>query len=286
MIDMRHFIDTVSFLSLLISLTFFANDSLQSQTRPLPIIITCRESLLKGSYVLQIQNSSNEKLNLWLQAKGKISPFILPADKMVEFGWAQGYHFDANNFFLIGGSGYDTIKQLMPNIELSPWRINFPNDGGLALSLSQSFLQDQLHRRIELPIKRNFSTVFEISINQVPQIKLIEGSDRIYANVIFQASLFSTKVYVPIVVNISCIPFYTPSTGGLGVTQIKVENIDLNVFPKEYLDATTQIVNQILPVIFTKYVIIQFQKEWLLKLAKIVNLRTKVIDGRLEIIIL
>lgn len=118
-----------------------SNVSQQSQARPLLIAVTCRKSFFEGSYVLQIRNSSNEKLNLWLQAKGNISSFLLSAGKMVEFGWAQGYRFDANNLFLIGGSGFDTIRQVMPNIELSPRRIGFSKDGGLAFSLSESFLQ-------------------------------------------------------------------------------------------------------------------------------------------------
>src|SRR5208283_593616 len=117
---------TASIIFLLAVSIFYTNDSLQSQTKPLPITVRCRESTFEGSYVLQIQNSSNEKLDLWLQAKGKISPFLLPAGKMVEFGWAQGYKFDSNNLFLIGGNGYDTTKGLMPNVELSPIRITAP----------------------------------------------------------------------------------------------------------------------------------------------------------------
>ncbi len=282
---MKHLKKIVSISSILTIFTIFACDTLQSQTKPIPITVTCRESLLKGSYVLQIQNTFNEKLDLWLQSKDKISPFSLPAGKMIEFGWAQGYRFDANNLFLIGGSGYDTIIQVMPNIELSPWRIDFSDDG-LALSLSQSFLQTRLPKYLELPIKEKYKTFFEIEINQMPQIILKEGSDRIYTNAILQATLFSSNLRVPIVANVSFVPLYIPSTGQICASQIKIENINMNVLPKEWIDGATQIVNKLLPVLFAKYVIYQLEKNWLLKVAKAAHLRTKVIDGRLEIIIL
>ncbi len=277
---------TASIILLLAIISLFVNDSLRSQTKPLPIIVTCRESTFKGSYVLQIQNSSNEKLNLWLHAKGKTSPFLLPSGKMVEFGWAQGYKFDANNLFLIGGSGYDTIKQVMPNVELSPWRIGFSKDGGLAISLSQSFLQKELPKYLKLPIKESASTAVEIELNQMPQIVLKEESDRIYSKAILQASLLSGKLHLPIVAEVSFIPSYIPDNGQIIASQIKIENIDMSVLPKEWLDDATQIVNKILPILFAKYVVYQLEKNWQLKIAKAMGLRTKVIDGRLEIIFL
>lgn len=272
-------------LSLLIGLIVLFADSLQSQTKPIPITVTCRESTFKGSYVLQIQSMSNDKLNLWLQAKGKTSQFLLPAGKVMEFGWAQGYKFDANNLFLVGSSGFDTIKQVMPNVELSPWRIGFA-DGGLALSLSQSFMQTRLPKYLELPVKENLSNILEVALNQVPQIILKEGSERIYANANLEASITSLNLHVPIVASVSFVPSYVVSTGQIIASQITVENIDMNVLPKEWIDETTKIVNKVLPALFAKYVFYQLEHKWLLKVAKVVHLRTKVIDSRLEIIIL
>jgi hypothetical protein len=147
-------------------------------------------------------------------------------------------------------------------------------------------LQDRLPKYLKLPIKENGSTVLEIELNQMPQILLKEGSGRIYANAILQASLFFAKLPGSIVANISFVPFFNSATGQLGVSQISVENIDMNILPKKWLDEATRIVNKMLPELFAKYIIYQFEKNWLLKIAKIVNLRTKVIDRRLEIIIL
>jgi hypothetical protein len=275
------------FCVLLAIFTLFVYGSLQSQNKPLPVNITCRKALITRSYVLQLLNTSNETLSLWLQAKGKTSPFILRGNKMLEFGWAQGYHFDANNLFLIGGDGYDTIKQVMPAIELSPWRIGLSKDGGgLNVSFSKSFLQDQLAKHLKLPIIQKASNALEISLDQMPQIVLEEGSDRIYANVTFQASIFSKVGPIPLAASVSIIPFYNQATGKFGVTQIKVENIDMNLLPKEWFDQATQIVNQILPIVFAKYVIHQLEQKWLINIGKVVDLRTKIIDGRLEIIIL
>jgi len=285
--------NTIYIYFLLAILTIFPVEALQSQTRPLPLAVTCRKSLLEGSYVLQIQNSSKEDLDLWLQAKGKVTPFVLPAGKMKEFGWAQGYRFDANNLFLIGGNGYDTLRQVMPNVELSPWRIGFSTEGGLALSFSQAFLQARLPKYLELPVKQKASNVLEISLNQVPQIILKEGSDRIYSDAVLEASFFSGKVRLPIVAGVSFVPSYNAGTGELTASQIKIENIalkfphsDLDIIPKDWTEQATQVVNKMLPVVFAKYVLYKLEKNWILKIAKAVNLRTKVLDGRLELVIL
>jgi len=276
----------ISILSLFAIFTSFANESLQSQTKPIPVVVTCRRAILTRSYVLQIQNSSDETLNLWLQAKEKFTPFALPARKMVEFGWAQGYHFDANNLFLIGGDGYDTIKQVMPNVELSPWRIDFPKDGGVAVSLSQSYLQEVLTKNLGLPVMQNFGKVFKMELDQPPQVILEEGSDSVYANAVFQALTFSGKVRFPVVASVSFIPFYNSANGEISATQIRVVNIDMIALPKEWLDGATQIVNEIIPTLFSKCVIYKLDRSQL-KIAKLINVhKIRVNDGRLEILIL
>ena len=276
----------VSVFLLIIFFKPFSTD-VYSQKRPLPIAVSFRSSILQGSYVLQLQNTANENLNLWLQAKGKISQFTITAGKSVNFGWLQGYRFDANNRFSIWGDEYDTLKYNLPNTELSPWRISFPNDGGLALSFSQTFVQGEMEKylKAKLPINLNSSRIIDISLNQLPQIVFIEGTDRIYANIVFQASIFSSKIHFPINVYSSCIPFYDKSNGQIEVNQIKVENININGIPEEYLHEATKVVDAILPLVFNQYVIIKLKKEWQLKITRLVNLRTRVNDGRLEAVI-
>ena len=262
--------NTVSILCLLVVFALFPDALPQSQTNPLPIAVTCRKSLLQGSYVLQIQNSSKEQLSLWLQAKGKVTPFVLPGGKMKEFGWAQGYRFDANNLFLIGGAGYDTIRQVMPNVELSPWRIGFSKEGGIAVSLSQSFLQKRLPKYLQLPITEKASNVLQIALNEVPQIVLKEGSDRIYSDATLEGSLLSGRLRFPLVASVSFIPAYASSTGEITASQIKIENIDVKIpnsdvslLPKDWLDQATRIVNNMLPVLFAQYVIYKLEKNWI-----------------------
>lgn len=274
-----------SFLKLLLIYILCINFKLLPQLQHIPVNVTYRKAILTRSYVLQIQNASNETLDLWLQAKGKITTFTISSGKTIDFGWAQGYHFDANNLFLIGGSGFDTLKYVMPNVELSPWRITFPSGGGLALSLSQYILQQQIAKGLKIPIKIYSSRIFNLSINQVPQIILKETSNRIFINSVLQVSLFSNNVIVPIEVILSCVPSYDRLTGQLIASQIKVENINLNTLQSQYMNETTQIINQLLPSLFNKYVVFQLKKSWQLKLAKLVGLRTSVDDGRLEIII-
>ena len=280
-------------LSLFTIIAVFPTDSLSSQIKTPPISVSSRKSFLQGSYVLQIQNSSNEDLDLWLQAKGKTTQFALSAGKMKEFGWAQGYKFDANNAFLIGGKGYNPISKRMPENELSPWRIGFSKEGGLSLSLSQSFLQNRLPKYLDLPIKEKPTRYLEISLSIIPKIILNEGSDRIYTDATLKGSLFSGKARFPIVASASFIPSYVPASGEVTATEIRIENIDvkipntdMSIFPKEWLDETNRFVNNIMPALFSKYVIYKIEKKWIQKLAKSANLRTKVIDGRLELIIL
>jgi len=270
-----------------------AHEPLHSQTKPLPVSVTCRKSFLQGSYVLQIQNTSNEQLRLWLQAKGKISPFVLPAGKMEEFGWAQGFRFDANNVFAMGADGYDTLKQRMPNGELNPFKIDFAEDGSLAISLSQSYLQERVPKFIKLPIKQRASNIFEISLNQIPQIILEDGSERIFSDATLQASVMSGRLRFPVVASVSFVPSYSPSTGEISATQIKIENIDVNVpnsdiglLPQDWREQVSQVINNILPVVFAKFVFYKIEKNWLKEILNAVNLRTKVVDGRLELIIL
>jgi hypothetical protein len=271
---------------ILIFFSFLTNDFLQSQTKPIPVVVTFRKSLLGGSYVLQLQNTSNEQLNLWLDAREKIFTFLIPAGKMKEIGWAQGFRFDANDLFFIGADGYDTIRQAMPNTELSSCRISFSKDGSLTINLSQSFLQDLLPKFLELPIKETYSNVLEVAINDIPQIILRDRSDRIYANVAIQVTLFSGKVHIPINTNCSFVPFYIPSNGMLGASQIKVENIDINALPKEWLEEVTNIINKLLPIWFSKLEIYKLDKTTL-KYCKFLNVRQiSVHNGRLEIILL
>ena len=279
--------------ALLTIIAIFPTDFLNSQTKPLPIAVTCRKSFLQGSYVLQIQNSSNERLHLWLQAKGSVTGFELHAGKIEEFGWAQGYRFDANNLFVIGGEGYDTLRQRMPNVELNPFKVDFSNDGGLLISLSQSYLQDRLPKLIKLPIIQKASNVFEISLNQIPQIILKEGSERIFSDATLQACVLSGKLRFPLAATVSFMPSYSPSTGEIVATQIKVENIDLNIpnsnigiLPPDWREQATQTINNILPALFDKFVLYKIEKKWLKNIVNAANPRAKVVDGRLEITIL
>lgn len=282
---MSHKAKTAFILSLLSLLTLFANESLRSQNRPIPITIGIRRAIITRSYVLQIQNSSKDSLNLWLQAKDQIFPFLLPVGKMKEFGWRQGFHFDAKNLFRIGASGYDTLTSMMPDSELAPWRIDFPKEGGLGLSFSQSYLQDQA-KNLKLSFKKELSPAVEITLNQVPEIELKEGSDRIYANLIFQASLFSRNLNVPIVARISFIPFYDPTSGQITTSQIRLEGIEINPLLSEYLKQITQTVNDILPIFSNRYVIRQLSKTEMM-FAKLGNMRdARVIERRLEFSIL
>lgn len=279
-INVRHVILILAFFS------FLANDFLQSQTKPIPVIVTCRKSLLGGSYVLQLRNTSNEQLNLWLDAREQKSTVLIPDGKMKEIGWAQGYRFDATDLLFIGGDGYDTLRQAMPNTELSACRIDFSKDGSLTLNLSQSFLQDLLPKFLKLPIKETYSNALEVAINELPQIDLRDRSDRIYANVVIQVTLFSGKVHIPINTIFSFLPFYVPSTGILGASQIKVENIDINALPQEWLEEVTKIINTLLPIWFSKLEIYRLDKTTL-KYCKFFNVRQiSVHNRRLEIILL
>ncbi|MGD0590743.1 MAG: hypothetical protein ABSA44_08095 [Bacteroidota bacterium] len=266
--------------------SFFASEFLHSQTQPLPLIITCRKSFLGGSYVLQLQNTSTEQLNIWLDAREKNATFLIPAGKTKEIGWAQGFRFDDNDNYFIGGDGYDTLRQTMPNTGLSACRISFLKDGSLTINLSQSYLQGLLPKFLELPVKGTYSNILEVAITDLPQIILKDRSDRIYANVLVHLTLYSGKINIPMNTNLSFVPFYIPAKGSLGASQIKVENIEINAVPKEWLEEVTKIINQLLPIWFSKLEFAQLDKTTM-KYCKFFNVReVNVHNGRLEIVLL
>lgn len=272
---------TTSIFCLLAVFTLLANDSLQSQNNPLPVAITIREANITRSYVLQIKNSSYMALNLWMQAKGKKDSFLLPAGKLKEYGWAQGYHFDARNTFFIGADGYDTIKNVMPNVELSPMRLEHRKSEGFDLSFSQYYVQKKA-KDFNFPVRQSFSTV-RIEINQVPQMELKEGSNRMFAHSILEAWVSDVKIPVPILATLSFIPEYIPATGKLVASQIQIERIPSGIFAQQDVDNATVLINALLPEVFSNYVLYTVPKA-LLPFAKLFRVQeARVNDGRLEL---
>jgi hypothetical protein len=271
---------------ILATFSFLASEFLQSQNKSLPLVVTYRKSFLGGSYVLKLQDTSSEQLNIWLDAREKIATFLIPAGKMIEIGWAQGFRFDDNDNFFIGGDGYDTIRQTMPNTGLSPCRIRFLKDGSLTINLSQSYLQGLLPKFLELPVKGNYSNILEVAITELPKIILKDRSDRIYANVLVHLTFISGKINIPTKANLSFVPFYVPEKGSLGASQIKVENIEINAVPKDWLKEVTKIINQLLPLWFSKLEFAQLDITTM-KYCKYFNVReVNVRNGRLEIVLL
>ena len=280
--DMRH----KKLKLLLIIVAFFALFSTsfpQLQTQQLPVVVTCRKSFFGGSYVLQIQNTSVSQLKIWLEAKERIATFLIPADRMINVGWAQGFQFDANDIFFIGSDGYDTLREAMPSTELSAKRIGFSQDGSLTINLSQSFLQNQLSKYFKLPIIQNFPRIVDLEVNQMPQIILRDGSNRIYANVVLQSLTFSGKVRIPINVTVSFVPYYIASTGIIEASQINVDNININGLPQQWFTQVTNIINQLIPIWFSNVQLFQIDRT-ALKYCKFLNVRQiNIQNGRLVI---
>jgi hypothetical protein len=270
----------------LATFSFLASEFMQSQTKPLPLVVTYRKSFTGGSYVLQLQNTSPEQVSIWLDAREKIATYLIPAGKMKEIGWAQGFRFDDNDNFFIGGDGYDTLRQTMPNTGLSAYRISFSKDGSLTINLSQSYIQGLLPKYLELPVKQTHSNIFEVAITDLPQIILKDRSDRIYANVLVHLALFSGKIKIPMNTSLSFVPLFDPTKGNISASQIKVENIEINAVPKEWLDDVTRIINQLIPIWFSKLELAQLDKTTL-KYCRYFNVREiNVRNGRLEIVLL
>lgn len=269
----------------LICIFIFRCDQLQAQIKYIPIDVSVRTSFFGGSYVLQLKNRSSQQLQIWLAAKEKVATYHIPTGETKDIGWVQGFRFDANDLFFVWGEGYDTIKQAMPSNELSPWKVTVPKEGGLAVSFSQSFLQDQLLKQIKLPIKKYYPKALELEISEIPQIILKEESDRFYTTVIIHTKLFSGKLNVPINTTVSFVPFYTPANGVISASQIRIDNIDVNILPKNWLGEVTEIINTLLPALFATYDLFQINKSDL-KYINLINVRQIVIrDGRLEILI-
>jgi hypothetical protein len=265
--------------SVVVIITSFSNGFAQSETKPLPVQVTVRKSLLGGSYVLQIKNTSSLPLEIWLEAREKYATFNIPADKMKEIGWAQGFRFDANDVFVIGSNGYDIIRQTMPSNELSEFRVDYSNNEGLTVNLSQSYLQKQISKSLKLPINKNYHKIIEIELNEIPQIILKDGSDKIHANVRLQTKTFSGKVKIPINASISFMPYYNSSTGELLASQINVDDMNINSLPNNIFSDVTNIMNSLLPIWFSEMRIFQIDNTTL-KYLKLLNVRQISIHNR------
>jgi len=263
-------------------LTILLSPIAKSQTTPLPVSTSVRKSFLGGSYVLQVRNTSNALLALWLEAKEKSYTFSLPPGTTKDIGWAQGFKFDANDAYFISGNGFDTLKQVMPSPDLSPYRIAFPPNGGLAISFSQSFLQNQLPKYLALPIKQS-SRIVDVAVTDVPEITLKDGSDRVYANIPVHTSWVSGKAQIPMNAMVSFVPQFDPSSGKIVASSIKLENIQIEGIPGEWLNDLATVTNSILPLVFGSYQFCQLDKT-VMKYIRFFNVQAIVVRGaRLEV---
>ncbi len=72
----------------------------------------------------------------------------------------------------------------------------------------------------------------------------------------------------------------------LGESQIRVENIEVNAVPKDWLEDVTKCINQLLPIWFSRLEIFQSDKT-ALKYCEFSDVReVNVHNGRLEIVVL
>jgi hypothetical protein len=258
-------------------------DDLLWKVNHLPIKTGVRKSFLGGSYVLQVQNMSDNEITLWLEAKEKIDSYILQPRGFKDIGWAQGYRFEANDAFFLWADGCDTIRQMMPIDELSPWKIRFTENGGLSLNLSQSYVQNCLRTEVKMPIEQSYSNVVHVAIDNIPQVIFRDGSNRIFADIPVTTKWFRASAKVVIKTTVSFIPIYEPSSGKVLATDLQINNIDINLVPKEWLNSFKDVVNQLLVTLFKPVVIFQIDNS-LLKYAQLLNVRKMVIrDGRLDI---
>ncbi len=230
---------------------FYSTGFSQSQSKKLPIEVTCRKSFLGGSYVLQIKNTSTAPLNIWLTAREKYAEYtILPAS-IKDIGWVQGFRFDENDVFFIGSDGYDTLKQVMPSTGLHDIRIDFADNGALTVNLSQTELQKVANKYLKVPFKQSYPNFADFEITEVPQILLKNGSNKIYLNAVIHVVIFSGKVNIPVNIAGSFIPYYIPSTGAVMSSQLTLENINISNLSGEVFDKVKSIVNELVPIWFS-----------------------------------
>lgn len=258
-------------------------DDLSSQIKPLPIKTNVRKSFFGGSYVLQVHNTSDNEITLWLGAKEKTESYMLQTGESKDIGWAQGFRFEANDAYFLWADRCDTIRQMMPSDELSQWRLQFTERGGFVLNLSQSYVQNRLQEEVKIPFEQSYSNNLCVAIENYPQVIFRDGSNRIFAEVPITTKWFRTSPKVLIKTTISFVPIYEPSSGKVFATDLQINNIDINLVPKEWLSNFKDIINQLLVVLFKPFVIFQLDKS-ILKYAKFFKVREMIVhDGRLEI---
>jgi len=230
-----------------------------------------------------VQNTSDNEILLWVEAKEKIDNFKLQPHGSKDIGWAQVFRFDANDAVFLWSEGYDTLRLMMPGNELSPWRLRFAKEGGLLLSLSQSFIQDRVQKEIKPPIEQSYSNIVRASVTEVPQIILRDGSNRIYAEVPITTYWFNTSMKVIVKTRVSFVPEYQQSDGKFFATNLQLDDVNIDLVPQQWLSDLKSLINQLLIRIFKPVEIFQLDKS-LLKYARFFNVRGVIVhDGRLEV---
>ena len=258
---------------------FLANIHSQSLTKQVPIETSFRKSFLGGSYVLQVVNTSESALVIWLDARGKADYFTLYPGTMKSIGWAQGYRFDANEIFFIGAEGYEIFRGSTPSAEINEIRYGFTDNGALTINLSQTYLQRQLPNYISLPIKVKHPKIAELKVNEMPQIVFVDRSDKIYAQVDIVATVFSGKVDIPIKTIVSFVPSFNRSTGAIEASQIYVDNLTIENLPEEWFTEIKNFINNLTTALFSKVQIHQLDEKTL-KYCNFFNVRQITVNNR------
>lgn len=251
----------------------------QNLSKQLPLEVSFRKSFLGGSYVLQLKNTSDSLLNIWIDARDKKAFFKLRPNVMKSIGWAQGFRFDANDIFVIGADGYNIFKGTMPSEEINEFRIDFSKNGGVIISLSKSFIQKQISEQIKLPIKEKIPNIAQFEINQMPLIFFQDNSNKIYVKIDLQTFIFSGKIKLPVKIITSFVPNFNPSTGEVIASQSYIEELGIENLPENLFKDLKNLMNEIILRLFSEIVVFKLDKT-ILKYCDLLNVRNVIIKNR------
>ena len=85
-----------------------------------PIECSRREAALASGFVVEIENTSEQTISLWIESGDQRDSFSLGPGETETFGWLKGYQFGENSSFAVGGEGFSTKRYSLSELPATP----------------------------------------------------------------------------------------------------------------------------------------------------------------------
>ncbi len=85
-----------------------------------PVQCSRRDAALASGFVVEIENTSDQTISLWIESGDQRDSFSLGPGETETFGWLKGYQFGENSSFAIGGEGFSTKRYAVSELKAAP----------------------------------------------------------------------------------------------------------------------------------------------------------------------